>query len=121
MIAEKNTLPADDTRQCALTRTALGLTDRDAVSALLGSVLAGHRKALVTTEGLVVYATDTDVAALSSTLLRPEFSWWCLGLQRRRSRRTRDRGHRHDPAYYDRAGPGLATADVAMSADRPPD
>ncbi|MEU1428474.1 SAM-dependent methyltransferase [Nocardia sp. NPDC005746] len=78
LIAEKNAVLAEETPRCRLTRTALDVTDFAAVTTYLDSVLTGVRKALVISEGLVMYLRETDVAALSAALTRPEIAGWCL-------------------------------------------
>ncbi|MGW4354234.1 class I SAM-dependent methyltransferase [Nocardia sp. NPDC004582] len=78
LIAEKNALLAAETPRCRLTRTALDVTDSSAVTTYLDSVLTDVRKALVISEGLVMYLREADVTVLSATLTRPEIAGWCL-------------------------------------------
>ena len=75
-------------------RHAVDLADPSDRDAFLNEELAGAKKALVLTEGLLMYLEDSDVKALSTAFTRPEVAWWMLdfsgpGLQRRMNKRTR--------------------------------
>jgi O-methyltransferase involved in polyketide biosynthesis len=61
-----------------LTRTAVDLADPDARDAFFDTALSGAHKALVLTEGLLMYLEDRDVVALSGAIKRPEVAWWML-------------------------------------------
>jgi methyltransferase (TIGR00027 family) len=92
LLAEKTELLADQTPQCRLTRTAVDLTDPVARGAFLDEALDGTSKALVVTEGLLMYLEDRDVVALSAALKRPEVAWWMVnfagpGLKKAMNRR----------------------------------
>ena len=94
LLAEKERLLADQTPRCPLTRHAVDLADSAARDAFLDDELAGAAKALVLTEGLLMYLEDSDVRALSMAFSRPEVAWWMLdfagpGLQKRMNKRTR--------------------------------
>lgn len=78
LLAEKTQLLADQTPRCRLTRTAVDLADPQARDAFLNDALDGAEKALVLTEGLLMYLDDDDVAALSQAITRPEVTWWML-------------------------------------------
>lgn len=78
LLAEKTELLADQTPRCRLTRTAVDLTDPVARGAFLDDALNGTSKALVVTEGLLMYLEDRDVVALSAALKRPEVAWWMV-------------------------------------------
>lgn len=78
LLAEKTQLLADQTPRCRLTRTAVDLADSPARDAFLNDALDGAAKALVLTEGLLMYLDDGDVAALSQAITRPEVAWWML-------------------------------------------
>lgn len=78
LLAEKTQLLADQTPRCRLTRTAVDLADPRARSAFLDDALNGASKALVLTEGLLMYLDDGDVVALSEAIARPEVAWWML-------------------------------------------
>jgi methyltransferase (TIGR00027 family) len=78
LLKEKTELLADQTPRCRLTRTAVDLADPRAREAFLNDALNGATKALVLTEGLLMYLEDRDVAALSEAITRPEITWWML-------------------------------------------
>ena len=70
------------------------LADPVARDAFLNEELAGATKALVLTEGLLMYLEDSDVVALWTAFKRPEVAWWMLdfaapGLQKRMNKKTR--------------------------------
>jgi methyltransferase (TIGR00027 family) len=94
LLAEKEQALADQTPRCRLTRHAVDLADPAARDTFLNEELAGAQKALVLTEGLLMYLEDSDVQALSAAFTRPEIAWWMLdfsgpGLQKRMNKRTR--------------------------------
>ncbi len=60
LLAEKTQLLADQTPRCRLTRTAVDLADPPARDAFLNDALDGAAKALVLTEGLLMYLDDGD-------------------------------------------------------------
>ncbi|MFC9790069.1 class I SAM-dependent methyltransferase [Rhodococcus sp. NPDC127528] len=78
LVAEKSALLAEETPRCRLVRTAVDVTDPGAVIAFLDSVLTDAARALVISEGLVMYLDEADVVALSAVLTRPEIIGWCL-------------------------------------------
>ncbi|HWF30034.1 MAG TPA: SAM-dependent methyltransferase [Mycobacterium sp.] len=78
LLAEKTRLLADQTPRCQLTRTAVDLADPHARDAFFDAALDGATKALVLTEGLLMYLEERDVVALSDALKRPEVAWWML-------------------------------------------
>lgn len=78
LLAEKTKLLADQEPRCRLTRSAVDLADPRARDAFLTDALAGATKALVLTEGLLMYLDAGDVSALSRALMRPEIGWWML-------------------------------------------
>jgi len=78
LLAEKTQLLADQTPRCRLTRTAVDLADPHARGAFFDEALNGAKKALVLTEGLLMYLEDRDVVALSQAIQRPEVAWWML-------------------------------------------
>jgi methyltransferase (TIGR00027 family) len=94
LLAEKEQLLADQTPRCRLTRHAVDLADPAAREAFLNDELKGVTKALVLTEGLLMYLEERDVRALSEAFTRPEIAWWMLdfsspGLQKRMNKSTR--------------------------------
>ena len=78
LLAEKTKLLADQTPRCRLTRTAVDLADPRARDAFFDEALDGARKALVLTEGLLMYLEERDVVALSTAVQRPEVAWWMI-------------------------------------------
>jgi methyltransferase (TIGR00027 family) len=78
LLAEKTQLLTDHTPRCRLTRKAVDLADRHARDAFFNDALQGATKALVLTEGLLMYLDDPDVVALSQAIKRPEVAWWML-------------------------------------------
>jgi methyltransferase (TIGR00027 family) len=93
LLAEKQQLLAGETPRCRLTAHAVDLADSHARDAFLDEELSGASRALVLTEGLLMYLDEGDVRALSSSFTRPEIAWWMLdfagpGLQKRLNKRT---------------------------------
>lgn len=78
LLAEKTQVLAEQVPRCRLTRTAVDLADPQARDAFLNEALDGATKALVLTEGLLMYLDDADVTALSAAITRPEVHWWML-------------------------------------------
>ncbi len=78
LLAEKTRRLADQTPRCQLTRTAVDLADPRARDAFFNEALDGAEKALVLTEGLLMYLEDGDVVALSQAIKRAEVAWWML-------------------------------------------
>ena len=78
LLEEKTQLLADQSPRCRLTRMAVDLADAQARGAFLDDALDGATKALVLTEGLLMYLEDRDVVALSDAIKRPEVAWWML-------------------------------------------
>ena len=68
MIAYKESKLADARPRCALERIALDLTDRSGRQQLFARVNDESRRMLVITEGLLIYLTPDDVAALAEDL-----------------------------------------------------
>ena len=78
LLAEKTQLLADQTPRCRLTRAAVDLADPGARDEFFDEALHGATKALVLTEGLLMYLDDRDVVALSGAISRPQVTWWML-------------------------------------------
>jgi methyltransferase (TIGR00027 family) len=78
LLEEKAQLLADQAPRCRLTRVAVDLADPQARDAFLDDAINGATKALVLTEGLLMYLDDSDVVALSASIKRPEVAWWML-------------------------------------------
>jgi methyltransferase (TIGR00027 family) len=93
LLTEKQQLLADEMPRCRLTMHPVDLADPQARDAFLDKALRGASKALVLTEGLLMYLEESDVVALSNAFTRPEIAWWMLdfagpGLQKRLNKRT---------------------------------
>jgi methyltransferase (TIGR00027 family) len=80
LIAEKEQMLAGETPRCHLTRFPVDLADPAAREQFLTEALRGADKALVLTEGLLMYLEPSDVDDLSRALARPEVAWWILDL-----------------------------------------
>lgn len=79
MIAYKKERLEGDTPRCRLERQAVDLRDAAARGAFLDAQAARFKRALVITEGLLIYLTEPDVAALAADLAkRPALHWWLL-------------------------------------------
>lgn len=78
LLSEKTQVLAEQVPRCRLTRAAVDLADPRARDAFLNEALDGASKALVLTEGLLMYLDDGDVTALSAAIKRPEVHWWML-------------------------------------------
>lgn len=78
LLEEKTRLLADQEPRCRLTRTAVDLADPSARDNFLNEALDGATKALVLTEGLLMYLDEDDALALADALNRPEVGWWML-------------------------------------------
>jgi len=76
LLAEKERLLAGEQPRCQLTRHAVDLADPVARATFLDDALNGAAKALVLTEGLLIYLDEHDVDGLSEALRRPEVAWW---------------------------------------------
>lgn len=77
MISYKEGKLVDARPRCALERIALDLRDRAARQHLFARVSEESRQVLVITEGLLIYLTHDDVAALAEDLhATPRFRWW---------------------------------------------
>jgi methyltransferase (TIGR00027 family) len=81
MIEEKERVLAAERPVCTLLRRAADLSDPAARAAVLDEATRGSQRALVISEGLVVYLDDDVVRALAADLLsRPAIRWWLLDL-----------------------------------------
>jgi len=76
---EKNAALADETPRCKVERIACDLSDDEARQALFKSLGARCKKALIISEGLLVYLTDENVRGLAANLAAvPTFKYWTL-------------------------------------------
>jgi methyltransferase (TIGR00027 family) len=80
MIFEKNAALAHADPRCALRRVAVDLADPIARAAFLDEALRGAERALVLTEGLVMYLTPDIVESLARDLARPAVAYWITDL-----------------------------------------
>lgn len=80
LLTEKERLLAGERPHCLLTRHPVDLADPVARNAFLDEALTGATKALVLTEGLLIYLEPRDVDGLSAGLQRPEVAWWMFDL-----------------------------------------
>lgn len=92
MVAEKDAALAGETPRCVLRRHSVDLADDSARKAFLDEALGPHdqtgaaSKALVLTEGLLVYLDNATVTRLAQDLARPEIAWWIADLATRITR-----------------------------------
>jgi methyltransferase (TIGR00027 family) len=81
LLARKEELLRDEKPACRVTREAVDLTDASARRALLARVAGASKRALVVTEGLLVYLPSEVVGALAVDLAaHPAFGWWITDL-----------------------------------------
>jgi len=81
VISYKEGILADKSPRCRLERVALDLSNVQERRALFSGLDARARKIAVVSEGLLVYFTPTDVAALAKDLARgPHFQNWIVDL-----------------------------------------
>lgn len=80
LLTEKERLLANEKPRCQLNRRAVDLADSTARDAFLDEALSGATRALVLTEGLLMYLRDSDVTALSGALRRTNVAWWMFDL-----------------------------------------
>jgi methyltransferase (TIGR00027 family) len=132
LLAEKEQSLIDQTPRCRLTRWAVDLADPAARDVFLDEALVGANKALVLTEGLLMYLDHRDVVALSQAFRRPAVAWWLLefwgaGLKKWMSKKTegimQNAPFRFGPenglAYFENLGWKPVEAEsVLLAADR---
>jgi methyltransferase (TIGR00027 family) len=81
IISYKEKILASNTPRCRLERVALDLSDVQGRHALFSALDSRARKIAVVSEGLLVYFTPTDVAALARDLSRgSHFQHWIVDL-----------------------------------------
>lgn len=81
MIEEKERLLEGEKPACALTREKVDLTDATVRAEFLAGATKGAEKALVITEGLLIYLDDESARGLSAALReRGEVAWWVCDL-----------------------------------------
>jgi methyltransferase (TIGR00027 family) len=86
----KNTLLAAERPVCKLKRIACDLSSDEDRRSLFKSLGTETRRALVITEGVIVYLTNEQAEALSTDLYSvPTFSYWIMDFNQGRFRRNR--------------------------------
>jgi methyltransferase (TIGR00027 family) len=80
MIDEKQDLLADEHARCQLSRVAVDLADASDRGAFLADAGSGARHVLVITEGLLLYLSAQQVAALADDLHRARIDSWITDL-----------------------------------------
>lgn len=81
ILSHKESVLAGERPRCRMEFSKTDLTDPAARRSLFERVGAGARRALVITEGLLVYLQPADVAALATDLAaQPAFRWWLIDL-----------------------------------------
>ena len=81
MIEYKSGVMRDETPRCRHESIAADLADADARAAVFARVAEGARRALVVSEGLLIYLAPEDVGALAAALhAHPAFRWWLTDL-----------------------------------------
>ncbi len=93
VIAYKQGQMADARPACALRHAGLDLMDVVGRRSLFADIAAGSRQVLVVSEGLLIYLTSPQVAALADDLaLAPSFRWWLIDLAGPRMLRMMQKG-----------------------------
>jgi methyltransferase (TIGR00027 family) len=109
MIDEKDRLLSGEKPRCQLRRERIDLADPIARATFLARVTAGARKALVLTEGLLVYLDEDVVRTIGRDLLaQPAIRWWVLDVVAPAILRMLQKGM---GAHLDRAPMKFAAAD----------
>ena len=81
ILAYKKELLAGERPSCTVESFAADLTDAAARRALFERIGRDSRKTLILSEGLLVYLTADEVAALATDLHAPEsFRWWAIDI-----------------------------------------
>lgn len=80
MIDEKAIQLAGEKPRCRLIREKVDLADAAARASFLDRAIGDRRKALVLTEGLLMYLSEDTVRSLARDLARPAVAWWLLDI-----------------------------------------
>lgn len=81
ILAEKEQILVNETPRCQLERVRLDLADVDARRALFGRIGSRARRALIVSEGLIIYLTRDQVAEFARDLATPpSFQDWAMDL-----------------------------------------
>lgn len=78
IVEEKAALLASEPPRCNLVQLKVDLSDATARAQGLDEALTGCNRALVLTEGLLMYLDEATVAGLARKLHRPQVAWWIL-------------------------------------------
>ncbi|MGZ5852198.1 MAG: class I SAM-dependent methyltransferase [Hyphomicrobium sp.] len=78
IIDEKTAQLASETPRCVLERVKVDLADAAARDGFLDQMVRNHKRALVLSEGLIMYLEEDTVRGLSHSLDRPGIAWWLL-------------------------------------------
>ncbi|MGA7328864.1 MAG: class I SAM-dependent methyltransferase [Rhodomicrobium sp.] len=78
LIEEKQSVLAGLKPSCLLTRQKADLANAAERAAFLDEALRRKSKALVISEGLLMYLSEDNVRSLSHDLMRPQVAWWVL-------------------------------------------
>ncbi|ATL68063.1 class I SAM-dependent methyltransferase [Nocardia terpenica] len=82
LVAEKSAALADAEPRCTLVRRGVDLADPAARRGFLDEILEGASRALVITEGLLMYLPPETVVELARDLARPTIAWWMADIAR---------------------------------------
>ena len=92
ILAYKTETLRGETPRCRYEGIATDLTDERARRALFARLGADARRALVVSEGLLVYLAESQVQALADALhAQPSFAWWLIDLASPRLLRIMER------------------------------
>lgn len=87
LTTEKEAALADEKPHCILIRRGVDLADPSALAKFLDAALgplgpenSPATKALVLTEGLLMYLDEETVRTMAAALTRPEISWWVMDI-----------------------------------------
>jgi methyltransferase (TIGR00027 family) len=81
LVEEKNSILADETPRCRLERVALDLSDADGRRALFARLGAEAKRAVILSEGLLIYLGDEGAAGVARDLAaQPAFARWAFDL-----------------------------------------
>ena len=80
LMEEKNAALAHEAPRCRLTRQAVDLANPAARAAFLDDALAGAKRALVITEGLLMYLTQEVVLSVAKDLARSSVRYWIFDI-----------------------------------------
>ncbi|UJR84333.1 Hypothetical protein I5071_64120 [Sandaracinus amylolyticus] len=92
LVAAKEALVAGAEAKCRVVRRGIDLRDPGARDAFLDEALAGSERALIITEGFIVYLSDEQVRELAESLhARAQIAWWVTDVASPKVRRMLER------------------------------